>query len=114
VIVQPGQKIHVITRRLFDGDLRRHFVGQVEEAIESSVRVRGYAFIFDEGVNEFRRRDDERVRIFSLSDPGLIVNILPADAEVEEIRYEIDGHGNRMVTDGITFSLNVSEFSARR
>ena len=32
MVVEPGEKLFIVTRRLFEGDLRRHFVGEVKAA----------------------------------------------------------------------------------
>lgn len=114
MILNGGDKVFIITRRLFDGDLRRHFVGEVEEATDAAARVRGYAFVFDATENEFVRRDRERVRIFGISDSGLIVLLLQDDTDPAEVRYATDEDGSRTLTDGGRLSVNVSEFGATR
>jgi hypothetical protein len=114
VWINVGEKVHIITRRLFESDLRRHFVGVVEEVTGAMIRARGYVFVFDEAANEFVRRDEQRQRLFSASDSGLIINILPAETELANLRYKIDGQGNRVLADGSTLSLNISEFGAKR
>ena len=114
MVLTPGSKVHIITRRLFERDLRRHFVGSVEEVTEVLARVTGRAFVYDETETEFVRRDDTRTRIFSLSDSGLIVTVLPSDTNVEQVVYRIDAQGRRMVTDDAAMSLNVTEFGPER
>jgi hypothetical protein len=113
-VINPGDKVHIITRRLFECDLRRHFVGVVDEVHGMVARVRGYAFLFDHSINDFVRREDERARVFCLSDVGLIVNILPHEAVLSEVRYVTDAQGRRYVTDGRSFRLNVDEFGPAR
>ncbi len=112
--ITAGEKLHMITRRLFEGDLRRHFAGVVEEVTGTMIRARGYVFVFDEGTNEFVRRNDERRRLFSASDAGLVINILPLETEVEDLRYKMNEESNRVLTDGKTFSLNINEFGSTR
>lgn len=114
MVIQVGEKVHIVTRRLFEGDLRRHFAGIVEEVSEPLIRVSGHVFVFDEGANEFVRRDEERHRLFSTADSGHIINILPETTDMTKLRYEINRQGQRILTDGGSFSLNISEFSARR
>lgn len=109
-----GEKVHVMTRRKFEGDLRRHFVGEVEEATESVVRLKGFAFIFDEATNEFVRREEQRVRVLPLLDAGLIINVIPRETDLNELRYLTDERNRRVITDGKSFIMNVSEFGARR
>jgi len=48
MIVSANEKVHIITRRLFDEDLRRHFAGVVLEVAEGTIRAIGYAFIYDQ------------------------------------------------------------------
>lgn len=111
--LNTGEKVFIIARRLFEKDLRRHFVGEVLESTDSAARVRGYAFIFDANSGDFVRRDEIRTRIFSLTDAGYIINLLPGEAVIEEISYQTTNNNQRILTDGKTFQMNVSEFSAR-
>jgi hypothetical protein len=113
VLLSKGDKIFVVARRLFPEDLRRHFVGEVVEASETTVKVRGFAFIYDDVQSDFVRREDIRTRIFSLTDVGNIINVLPSDAILREVQYMVDNQNQRIVSDGKTFKINVSEFSAR-
>lgn len=39
MILKTGEKIHVITRRNFEGDMQRRFIGEVIEARGSLARV---------------------------------------------------------------------------
>ena len=111
MLLQAGEKVHVITRRCFDGDLRRHFVGQVVAAAESTVRVRGYTFVFYPGPNEYVRRPDLRERIISLSDAGNIINVIPQNVQLEELAYRPSEQNRLVVTDRKSFSLDINEFS---
>ncbi len=113
MVIAQGHKVHIVTRRLFESDLRRHFEGVVEEVSGAQIRARGYVFVFDEPSGDFVRRDEERRRVFSVSDSGLIINILPAETDLARLRYEMDAQGRRIVTDGGVVSMNVTEFGAR-
>ena len=113
-MLSKGEKVFVITRRLFEGDLRRHFVGEVQEISSFAMRAKGFSFVFDEGTKQFVRREELRIRIFSLIDVGLVINILPEEARLEDIRYIWDEQNRRIITDDTTFSMNISEFSVNR
>ncbi len=112
MVLHVGDKIFVIARRLFPQDLRRHFVGEVVEAGESTVKVKGFAFVYDDVESGFLRREELRTRVFSLVDVGNIINVLPREAVLRDVNYQLES-GQRYLTDGKTFKLNVSEFSAR-
>lgn len=42
-----GEKVHIIERRYFEEDLRRHLVGEVVKSTENAIRVEGHVWIFD-------------------------------------------------------------------
>jgi hypothetical protein len=109
-----GEKIFVITRRLFENDLHRHFIGEVQDVSETAVRVRGYAFVFDNLTCEFTRREDLRTRIFSIIDAGYVINVLPGEVILEEVRYSTNDKNQRVITDDKTLKMNVSEFGSTR
>ena len=44
-MIATGEKVYVITRRTFEGDLRRQFVGEVQAVTDFAMRVQGYAFV---------------------------------------------------------------------
>ena len=113
MVIQLNEKVHIITRRLFEGDLRRHFAGVVEDVAGPNIRVKGFAFVYDEATYEFVRRKDVRIRIFPISDAGVIINLLPSSAKLANITYKIDEIGHRIVTDGESFAMNINEFSAK-
>jgi hypothetical protein len=111
-VVTIGDKLHVITRRLFDGDLRRHFMGEVVGNTGSLVELEGYVVVFDEGSGEWVRLPETRRRVFSLAEAGHVVNRVPRGVEIDKLMYErIDGE--LLVTDGREFELNINEFGPR-
>jgi hypothetical protein len=58
------------------------------------------------------RREDIRTRIFLLTDAGLIINVLPKEVILEDVSYRVDEKNQRVITDGKTFKMNISEFTA--
>lgn len=107
------QKVHIVTRRLFEEDLRRHFVGSITGGSGNYHEVQGYAFIFQPGRNEWQRRPELRTRIFSLGSAGLIVNVIPDDIDTVALAYALVG--NRLVlTDNAGYSLDINEFGVSR
>jgi hypothetical protein len=108
-----GEYVHVIERRRFDSDLRRHFFGRVERVEGSSMRVTGYTFVYDSGATKYVRSSEQRTRVIALSSSGLVINIAPADTVIDEVRYE-DRNGRLTATDGGSFSLDINEFGRNR
>lgn len=106
-----GDKLHVITRRLFENDVPRHFVGEVVGNTGELCELKGYAMVFDPDRGEWIRRPELRHRILSLAEAGHIVNRVPRSVEIDDLLYErIDGE--LLVTDGKDFELNIDEFGA--
>ena len=112
--LSTGDKIYVITRRLFEKDLRSHFVGEVVEIYGNLATVIGYSFVYDESYNDFIRHEEIRTRIIPLADSGIIIYLLPREVVCESIRFTFNKQQHRIITDGVNFHLNVSEFGVNR
>ena len=109
MLLKKGDVVHVITRRGFNEDVARHFVGQVVDCTGSLARVQGFAFIRDSTTRTFVRKKRERTRLVSLVDAGLIITVLPDDVRVDQLRYE-DIDGRLVLTDGRELKLDFSEY----
>lgn len=110
--LSSGARVHVIDRRLFDGDIRRHFVGVVEAVANSVARVRGYTFVHEPGKGAYVRSRLEQTRLIPLTDGHLIIRVLPPETRVSEIEYQADDN-RTIVTDG-SFELEIADFGAHR
>ncbi|MGB2768204.1 MAG: hypothetical protein WBC88_00565 [Candidatus Zixiibacteriota bacterium] len=113
-VLEQGDKIHVMTRRRFEEDLRRHFVGEIQAATDTAIRVEGYTFVFDGTANEFVKRPEIRVRIFGLADSGNIINVLPRTVDIKKVYYGQSEDKRLMLADGESFTLDINEFTHLR
>ncbi len=112
-VVGVGDKLHIVTRRIFEDDLRRHYMGEVVSVSDRLCAVRGYTFVFDRNQGEYRRHEDVRTRILSLGDAGHIVNKLPSEVDVHSMEYRsVDG--SLVVADVSGFTLDINEFGPTR
>ena len=104
----------IVSRGLYPGDVRRHFVGIVTDVSEVAVRVRGWVFLHDEQTTHFVRRPEEREAIFSLAHTATLIYVLPQDAALQDITYDRIGYEDkrchRFLSDGRDFGWEVSEF----
>jgi hypothetical protein len=114
LLLKIGEKVHIMNRRAFVGDLRRHFVGEITDVSDTAIRVKGYSFIFDEGDGEYHRKPELRIRIFSLIDGRTIINVIPPLTEIEKVIYRLSEEDNLVATDGEHFRLDINEFGIRR
>jgi hypothetical protein len=109
MLLKIGEKIHLIHRRRFDRDVRRHFVGSVEDYELGLARLHGYTFVTDDlNKHEFVRRPDLRTKIAALASGEFIVNVLPPEVDLEKVRYE-QRERRLIVTDG-QWEMDIKEF----
>ncbi len=111
--IEVGDKLHIITRRQFENDVRRHFAGEVTGISGEVQQLRGYAFVFELGHNEYKRRPELRSRLLSVAQSGLIVTKIPTEIAIESLQYHMVD-GQLVVTDGKSFTLDINEFGGSR
>jgi hypothetical protein len=109
-MLSPGEKIHVVHRRRFEKDIRRHFVGQVEAYERGVVRASGFVFVIDD-LNQhlFVRRPDRRTKLVPVASGEVILNVIPQDVDLERVAYEIQDR-RLWVTDGSEWRMDLKEF----
>ncbi len=113
MVINKGEKVHIIRRRNCADDPRRHFLGEVKEVEGQVPRLDGYVFVFDTSKNEYMKKVQKRTTIIDLGDSGYVVNIIPFDINIEQLFYENDER-TLIVTNGKSFSLNINEFGTSR
>lgn len=111
MVLNKGEKVHVVTRRLTESTPRAHVVGLVVEAADGLARIECWAYVWDRAEKRFVRKPDKRVRIISLVSADNIVTVIPADARLEDIQYRLQGR-TLVVGDGKGWSLDVTEFES--
>jgi len=102
-VLTVGDKLHIMTRRLFADDVHPHFVCEI------SAVAKGYSFVFDSGTNSYLKHPEVRTRLFSLSDAGHIINVIPQEVDLESLEYRIVA-GRLAISDSSGFSLEINEF----
>jgi hypothetical protein len=108
MILNVGEKVHVIHRRFFEKEARRHFVGVVDAYENGVARVTGHVYTVDRTRFAFVRRPEKRTRIISLYSGDLLINILPEHVDLEKVVYKQEKKAVR-VTDGSDWYLDLSE-----
>lgn len=113
MIVEVGEKIHVVYRSLYEKSTRRHFVGTIVAAQEALCRVDGYAFIYDDKKTEFVKKSGLRTTIIDLAESGYVVNIIDPGVNLDEVHYRYMPGDGLMATDRKDFFLNINEFGSK-
>jgi hypothetical protein len=112
MILRKGEKIHVIHRRQMEQESHRHFLGVVDEYENGLARVTGHIFTVDTTKFVFFRRPETRTRIVALNSGEVLVNILPATVDLDQVFYKQENKSLR-VTDGSDWHMDISEFAWR-
>lgn len=108
-VLAVGDKLHIMTRRLFADDVHPHFVGEISAVSGALFRAQGYSFVFDSGTNSYVRHPEVRTRLFSLSDAGHIINVIPREVDLDSLQYRIVA-GRLAIMDSRGFYLEINEF----
>lgn len=109
-LIDAGDKLHVVTRRLFSDNVRRHFAGEIVAVDGVIARVEGFTFIYDEKSTTFKRTPQRQTSIYDLAESGYIVNIIPRNVDIDQLHYKTVERTHVIVTDGGDFSLGINEF----
>lgn len=110
MILQKGEKIHVIHRRHIEKEPHRHFAGVVEAYENGVARVSGHIFAVDVVKAAFFRRPELRTRIISLISGDVLVNVLPSSVNLDKIVYKQEKKSLR-VTDGSDWHMDISDLA---
>jgi hypothetical protein len=108
-VFKIGEKIHVVEKRMFADDVRRHFIGEIIASSENAIRLKGYVWVYNSTQAKFFRRQELRERILILGD-RLIINIIPKDSDIKEFVYNTDNTKKMFITNNKGYSLELSEF----
>jgi hypothetical protein len=82
-----GEKIHIVERRQFDSDLRRHFIGEVEYCSDHHLKIKGKLFVYNATSKVFERIEPSRFRIYA-NDNNIGITILPQDFDLPTAVYK--------------------------
>jgi len=114
MIIKQGEKFHIVMRRNYEAQIQRHFVGAADEVDGAIVRSTGYVFIYDEMKAQYIKKKTPRTTILDLSESGYIVNIIPSDVVIDELRYATIDRAYLALTDGTGFELDINEYGLKR
>lgn len=111
-LIEPGDQLLVVHRRLFERDENRFFVGQVEASDGGVIRITGFTFVRDVIQGRVRRKAEARTKLLSLTSGTLIVYVLPKSVDVAKVEICCD-EAEMWITDGNEFTMNLSEWTHR-
>jgi hypothetical protein len=113
MIIEKGNKVHIIYRALFENSTRRHFLGEVIAADGATCCLEGFAFVYGSKSTMFVNKPEKRVTVADLGDSGYIVNIVDSGVKIDSVSYKYTIDAGLVATDNKSFTLNISEFGAK-
>lgn len=109
MILEQGENLLIVHRRLFERDHSRFFVGRVEAYEDGIARVTGYSFARDPDDLVYCRKNECHSKLVSLTSGTLLFYLLPIAIDVAQIQLQSLAPG-LCLTDGESFSMNISEW----
>ena len=100
MLLEPGNKLMVAHRRLFEKDAPRFFVGEVLAYQDGIVKLRGYSFVRDISSGRLLRKDDPRTKLVALASGSCIVYQLPDPVDVASVEIEWSHRDLLLKADG--------------
>ncbi len=111
IFLEPGNKVLIVHRRLFEQDKPRFFVGAVDGFNESTglLKITGYSFSEGKAGGKFAKKKQPRTKILSLTSGSLIVYQLPTETNPAAATLSTDGKGSLVLSDGNHLNMDLSE-----
>ena len=113
MVIEKGNKVHVIYRALYDSSTRRHFLGEVVAAERALCRLEGYVFVLDPESDLYTKKPEKRITIIDLAGSGYVVNVLDQNIVLADVNYKYLEDIGRVATDGKGFTLDINEFGPK-
>ena len=110
MLLNQGDKVLVVHRRLFEKDDPRFFAGTVEEYEEGIAKVVGYTFVRDVLGGQVERKSEPRTKLLAISSGTLLVYQLLPETSIEALTMTAS-EGELQLSDGVDFLMNLSEWT---
>ena len=108
MILEAGTKLLVCHRRLFPEDAPRYFLGSVAAYEDGVAKVVGLTWVRD-AAHGFQKKADLRTKVISLHTGAVILYELPAEVEIEALRFEQPKGHQIVLRDDAKFHMDLSE-----
>ncbi|MCB1960923.1 MAG: hypothetical protein KDE68_10450 [Rhodocyclaceae bacterium] len=113
MVVDIGDKVHVMYRALYENATRRHFLGEVCAVDRGLCRLEGFAYVYDQKSTVFVKKPERRTTVIDLGESGYIVNVVDRGVDIASVLYRYTSDAGLVATDGKAFVLNINEFGVK-
>ena len=107
-MLNPGDKLLIAHRRLFEEDQPRFFVGRVLAYENGIAKVAGHAWVKERVRAEFGRKPDERIKFVPLTSGTIMAYELPATVDLARVVLRSTNMG-LVLTDDAKFSMDLTD-----
>lgn len=108
-MLEQGDKLLAVHRRLFEKDTTRFFLGEVQAYEAGIVKVKGYTFVKDLFSGHLNKKPELRTKILSVTSGTFFVYQLPRTVRLDSATFRLDQEGGMALTDDGGFSMDMSE-----
>ncbi|WP_455379645.1 hypothetical protein [Petrachloros mirabilis] len=108
MLLKEGDKILIAHRRLFEKDVLRFFIGEVQAYDAGLVKATGHSYVRDPMGGQVVEKAEKRTKILSLSSGTFIVYQLPDGIVLNALKFS-ELEGRLALTDGEGFTMNLTE-----
>jgi len=109
MILEAGNKVLVVHRRLFESDQGRLFIGVVDGYENGLAKIKGTTWLRDQYLGTFVKKEDPRTKILSITSGTLIFYQLPLDTKLDSVQFTTDDRGGTHLTDGGELKMDLTE-----
>ena len=109
MLLNQGDKILVIHRRIFESDKSRFFIGEVEAYEAGNAKIKGHTYARDPYTTVVFRKNEERIKIISLSSGTLFVYLLNSTIDLSKLRFDTDSSGSFQLKEGERKIMDLNE-----
>lgn len=108
-MIEQGEKLLIVHRRLFEKDTPRFFVGEVQAYEAGIAKVKGYTFVKDLFGGNMKKKPVPRIKIMSIVSGTFIVYQLPVTVQLDSVRFDLNQDGALVLMDDGGFAMDVAE-----
>jgi hypothetical protein len=107
-MINPGDKLLIAHRRLFEEDQPRFFVGQVAAYENGIAKVAGHAWVRERIRGDFARKPDQRIKFVPLASGTIMAYQLPESLDLEKVLFRTTKYG-LVFTDNGDFEMDLTD-----
>ena len=113
MIIEPGDKVHVVYRAYYEKSVRRHFLGEVMASKGALCRVKGFSFVRDSQSEMYEKKPEQHMTIIDLAESGYIVTLIDSNVDLDQVSYHYLDKKGMAAVDGQDFVLEINEFGPK-